>query len=118
MKLNNFRRELRGSSRVGNRGTSNFEPYSIVRKRIMFSGRVQGVGFRYETYRLAEELNLTGWVRNINRDKVELEVQGERDDILFLVSHMKSLRRATVKHVEIDKIPLVNGETYFTVKYK
>ncbi len=95
----------------------NFGSPSVVRKKIMFSGKVQRVGFRYETYILAGELNLTGWVRNKDNGKVELEVQGERDNISFLVSHMKSLKRARVAHVRIDEIPLVDGEMDFAVKY-
>ena len=57
------------------------------------------------------------WVKNKNRDKVELEVQGEENDISFLVSYMKSLKRAAVTHVEINEIPLVNDERDFTVRH-
>ena len=38
-----------------------------VRKRIIFRGRVQGVGFRYTAKYLAQSLGLTGWVRNENQ---------------------------------------------------
>lgn len=47
-----------------------------VRKHIYFSGRVQGVGFRYHAYRIATALGLTGWVQNLYDDRVEMEVQG------------------------------------------
>jgi hydrogenase maturation protein HypF len=43
-------------------------------------GTVQGVGFRPFVYRLADELALTGWVRNDHRG-VELEVEGRARDI-------------------------------------
>ena len=33
-------------------------------KHLQISGRVQGVGFRYHTCRVARELGITGWVRN------------------------------------------------------
>ena len=39
---------------------------------------MQGVGFRPTVYRLAEELSLTGWVKN-SGDGLEIEVEGERD---------------------------------------
>ena len=35
-----------------------------VRKRIIFHGRVQGVGFRFTAKHLANSLGLTGWVQN------------------------------------------------------
>jgi len=47
----------------------------LIRKRIIVSGQVQGVGFRPFVYRLAHELKLVGWVKNSNLG-VEIEVQG------------------------------------------
>ena len=47
-----------------------------VRKHILVSGRVQGVGFRYRTYYLAQNLGLTGWVHNLEDGRVEMELQG------------------------------------------
>ena len=52
-----------------------------IRKRIVFHGRVQGVGFRYTAKYLAQSLGLTGWVTNCWNDTVELEVQGPPDVI-------------------------------------
>jgi hydrogenase maturation protein HypF len=48
---------------------------TIVRKHYQISGIVQGVGFRPFVYRLAHELELSGWIRNTPAG-VELEVQG------------------------------------------
>ena len=47
-----------------------------VRKRIVFYGRVQGVGFRYTAKRLAQSLGLTGWVKNEYDGTVVMEIQG------------------------------------------
>ena len=49
---------------------------SEARCRIQVHGQVQGVGFRPFVYRLATELDLSGWVRN-DADGVHIEVQGE-----------------------------------------
>ena len=40
-------------------------------KRFLVSGFVQGVGFRYFTQRVAERLNLHGYVRNLRDGRVE-----------------------------------------------
>ena len=47
-----------------------------VRWHVIFSGRVQHVGFRYTAYYMARELGLTGWVDNLPDGRVEMEVQG------------------------------------------
>ena len=52
-----------------------------IRKHFWFSGSVQGVGFRYRAYYIAQSLGVTGWVRNSWDDRVEMEVQVTRDEI-------------------------------------
>ena len=44
-------------------------------------GRVQGVGFRFFAYRAAEENDLSGWVRNVDDDCVEVFAEGEEEDL-------------------------------------
>ncbi len=53
----------------------------IIREHIYVDGRVQGVGFRFRTMQFAIQLKLTGWVRNLDDGRVEMEVQGEREKI-------------------------------------
>ncbi len=47
------------------------------RLRILVSGRVQGVSFRYYTRNTAERLGLTGFVRNLPDGRVEIEAEGD-----------------------------------------
>lgn len=44
-------------------------------------GRVQGVGFRYATWRLAAELGVVGWVRNRPDGSVEVWAQGNEESL-------------------------------------
>ena len=44
-------------------------------------GRVQGVGFRFFAYRAAEENDLSGWVRYVDDDCVEVFAEGEEEDL-------------------------------------
>ena len=41
------------------------------RIHVYFSGMVQGVGFRYTAQRIANDTNITGWVRNLPDGRVE-----------------------------------------------
>lgn len=47
-----------------------------IAKRLLITGRVQGVGFRFYMQRKARELELTGWVRNRSDGSVEAVIQG------------------------------------------
>jgi acylphosphatase len=49
-----------------------------VRARVIISGRVQGVFFRAETQRAAEDIGVTGWVRNRPEGTVEALFEGPR----------------------------------------
>lgn len=53
-----------------------WEKKTKIRKHIIFYGRVQGVGFRYYAVQKANQLGLTGWVKNLYDGSVEREVEG------------------------------------------
>jgi acylphosphatase len=50
---------------------------ALERRRVLYDGRVQGVGFRFTAARLASRFGVSGWVRNLPNGRVELEAQGE-----------------------------------------
>ncbi|MGO9063023.1 MAG: acylphosphatase [Candidatus Binataceae bacterium] len=54
--------------------------------RMVVSGRVQGVGFRYAAIREAQGLGLTGWVRNLPGGRVEILAEGWRKNLGMLVA--------------------------------
>ena len=61
-----------------------------VRARMLYSGRVQGVGFRFTAERLALELDLTGWVKNLRDGRVEMVCEGPREKIEELFEGIRS----------------------------
>lgn len=64
-------------------------------------GRVQGVFFRAETCQKAQELGLTGWVRNTSDGAVAAVAEGEESALNeFLAWCQKGPSRAEVRHVE------------------
>jgi acylphosphatase len=52
-----------------------------IRCRVMYAGRVQGVGFRYRTERIAAGLPVAGYVRNLPDGRVEMVAEGAREAV-------------------------------------
>jgi acylphosphatase len=59
-------------------------------KRVAFTGRVQGVGFRYSARSLARDFRVTGYVRNMPDGSVELVAQGEPHEIESFLAALKA----------------------------
>jgi len=53
----------------------------MIRKTVHYSGRVQGVGFRYTTRQIAEGFPVFGYVRNLPDGRVEVVVEGQSRDV-------------------------------------
>ena len=82
----------------------------IVRKHIIFRGRVQGVGFRYHSTYKAENLGLTGWVRNCYDGSVEMEVQGDPNKINDLILYLQAQRFIQIEEMDEKKIHSIIDE--------
>ena len=55
---------------------------SHVRSVVFYSGRVQGVGFRYSVKSIIPGYDVTGTIRNLSYGRVELVVEGEKQELL------------------------------------
>lgn len=84
----------------------------MVRKHIIFSGRVQGVGFRYTACYLARSLGLTGWVKNLWDGDVEMEVQGDPKSVARLVERLHEGRFIRIEHMETEEIPVIKEGSF------
>ena len=71
---------------------------------IIVEGRVQGVGYRASTRRLAYQLGLKGWVRNLRDGKVEILVEGSEEMIEILIQWCyRGPTSANVRKVNLEK---------------
>jgi acylphosphatase len=52
-----------------------------VCRRVYYSGRVQGVGFRYTAVRIAQDHAVQGFVKNLPDGRVELVAEGEPEEV-------------------------------------
>lgn len=86
-----------------------------VRRHIVFSGYVQGVGFRYHAKYKAEALGLTGYVRNCSDGSVEMEAEGDEQSVYALIAAMREHVWGSVDNVEIENVP-VQDDRYFDIR--
>ena len=86
-----------------------------IRKKLVFHGYVQGVGFRYVSARKARELGLTGWVRNEYDGSVMMEVQGPETKIDMLLMYLMNDRYIDISHMEARTLEVYEKEGGFGI---
>lgn len=89
----------------------------MIARRVIFSGRVQGVGFRYTTKDLARGFDVCGWVKNLSDGTVELQVMGEEEEVDgFLMEITEESNVAHhIKSSMVENIPLMDGVKGFSI---
>lgn len=89
----------------------------MKRLHLQVFGRVQGVGFRFNCYRQACSLGLTGWVRNLPDDSVEIVAEGSPTTLkAFCTWCRKGPTFADVEHVTETPEPALVDMTDFEIK--
>ena len=89
----------------------------MIRKRIVFSGWVQGVGFRYRARHAAELLGATGWVRNEYDGSVTMEIQGTEEQIDGVIEAIGRGRYVKIENMDVRTIPVIPHEQGFWTKW-
>ncbi len=87
----------------------------MIRRHIVFTGRVQGVGFRWRALYAAQGLGLSGWVKNETDGSVTLEVQGEALAINEFLREIRGGRYVEIHGMEAKGIPVREDERGFRV---
>jgi acylphosphatase len=86
-----------------------------IAKHILFSGGVQGVGFRFTALNSARRCGLTGFVRNTHDGSVELLVQGSEDDITDCLEDLHQTFH--VRDTQIEQVPFDPSYVDFQITY-
>jgi acylphosphatase len=89
----------------------------MIAKRIIFRGRVQGVGFRYAVHHLARSFEVCGWVRNLPDGSVELQAQGPREEVTDFIHDIINESNVAhhIKSHFAETIPPLTGVTGFRI---
>ncbi len=84
-----------------------------TRVHVFVTGDVQGVGFRQAVADKANELGVTGWVRNLADGRIEAVLEGPRDEVYRVVGLCRAgPNGARVAGVQVDREPPKNEKTF------
>jgi acylphosphatase len=88
------------------------------RRRVYYSGRVQGVGFRYTCQSLARRFELSGHVRNLPDGRVEVVAEGESNEIdAFLAAIQREMDGYIAKVTTQAEPPGLETVTGFSIRH-
>ncbi|MCL4211069.1 MAG: acylphosphatase [Phycisphaeraceae bacterium] len=76
-----------------------------VRWDVIFSGRVQGVGFRYTASRIAGAHPVSGWVRNEPDGSVRCVVEGDEPAVRRFIEEIRSAMSRNIREMRVDPLP-------------
>jgi acylphosphatase len=75
------------------------------RRRVVFSGRVQGVGFRFTCQSLARGFEVVGFVRNLPDGRVELVAEGESRELEAFLASIRVEMGTNIKNETTEPEP-------------
>ena len=88
-----------------------------IRRRVVYSGRVQGVFFRATTADLSRPYDVVGYVRNMPDGTVELAAEGPPQQVdAFLDAVARHFQR-NIMHIQTDELPACGDESRFEIRY-
>jgi len=74
----------------------------MKRIHVFYSGRVQGVGFRFTAERIGSSLGITGWVKNLRDGRVEIIAEGKEEKLENFSREINSYFSNYIQDSEID----------------
>ena len=89
----------------------------MTARQVIFSGKVQGVGFRYHTKELALGFEVVGWVKNLRDGTVELQVMGQEAEVDEFLSEIieESELAPLIRNHLVTEIELLEGCKEFRI---
>lgn len=87
------------------------------RKECHFSGRVQGVGFRYTVQNIAQRYNVHGYVKNLPDGRVELVMEGPDNDMEEIVDTVSQKMNCFIKKVDLRDLPATGEFEHFYIRH-
>ncbi|RIK69805.1 MAG: acylphosphatase [Planctomycetota bacterium] len=87
------------------------------RRIVHYSGRVQGVGFRYCARQTAEGFSVTGSVRNLPDGRVQLVVEGNDSQVEAFLAELAARMAPNIRHVDAQRETPTGEFTAFEIRF-
>ena len=88
-----------------------------IAQEVLYSGHVQGVGFRQSVYTLACKQGVHGYVQNLDNGKVRLVAGGESKQVSYLLDNVKTIWANNISSIDRKDIPFDDHFSGFSVRY-
>lgn len=85
----------------------------VIRRHIVFYGRVQGVGFRYRARHAAEMYGCTGWIRNEYDGTVTMEIQGTEEQIDKVILAVERGSYVIIENIDSKEIDTAEESGFY-----
>ena len=89
----------------------------IQRREVFYTGRVQGVGFRFTVRSLAADYAVTGYVRNLSDGRVELVAEGPADEVAGLLDDVRRTFSRYIRDVQETNVTPGGRFTGFEIRH-
>ncbi|MGD0016935.1 MAG: acylphosphatase [Verrucomicrobiia bacterium] len=88
------------------------------RARVYYSGRVQGIGFRYTAREVACGYEVTGFVQNLSDGRVEMAAEGEQEEVVAFLDAIKvSQLGSHIRQADVTWLEPCNEEKQFEIRF-
>lgn len=102
----------------GTRGRTTDRPSGRhERRRVLYEGRVQGVGFRYTTREIAGGYRVSGYVCNLEDGRVRLEAEGDPAELDQFLTRVSERLGRYIKHVDSHTGPATGEFNQFEIRH-
>jgi acylphosphatase len=84
---------------------------------VFYSGRVQGVGFRFTAIDVARDLDVCGWARNLRDGRVEVVAEAQESVLRDFLSRLEHYFSRYIQDKDVDWQPATGEFKDFTLKF-
>ncbi len=90
---------------------------SLQRRELLYTGNVQGVGFRYTARRIAQGYRVAGFVRNLRDGRVQIAVEGQAEEIDAFLSDLLARMGQYIRDVTDDQMRPTGEFSGFEIRF-